>query len=357
MNTRLIATLACLCLPALALPAQAEPFKVGLIEPSPVADVGWAKQQDLGREAMLRECGPEVVAQLVENVPEGPDAARVLNQMISDGADFIVLGSFGYMNDGLRAAAKNPDVDFIHASGYKQLPNFGTFTSRNYEGFYLAAIAAAEVTKTNTIGIVAAFPVPEVIAQVDAIALALQKYRPEAEIKVIWMNTWFDPPKEQDAARALISQGADVIFSLHQDTPSVVNVAEAAGVYVVNTSSDMSKYGPNSVLASVTNDWSTYFVEQCKASREGRFEGVDTHGGLADGTVTVTAWNKALSEAQMAEIAKVEAGIKDGSYHIFAGPLKDQSGTLRVEEGAVLPDAELFGLNWLVEGLDGALPR
>ena len=341
----------------LAAPAVAEDLKLGFIYPSPVADVGWAKQLDLGREAIEAAFGDRVETVAVENIPEGPDAARIMNQLVGDGANFVMLGSFGYMNDGLKLARSNPDLAILHASGFKQTENFGTFTARNYEGFYLAGLAAGMVTEKNTIGLVAAFAIPEVVAEVNAITLAVQKTNPEATVKVIWLNTWFDPPKEQEAARALISQGADVIFSLHQDTPSVVNVAEAEGVQVVNTSSDMSSYGPNSVLASVTNDWSQYFVSQVEAKLNGTFTGGDFRGGLADGAVKVVAWGAKLSEAQKAEILAVEAAMIAGKAHAFAGPITDQSGTLRVAEGENLADADIFGMNWLVAGIDGSMPN
>ena len=338
-------------------PAAADPALIGFIYPSPVADVGWAKQLDLGREAVAAEFGDKVKTVAVENIPEGPDAARVMNQLVTDGAKFMMLGSFGYMNDGLRLARQHPDVDFIHASGFKQSANFGTFTARNYEGFCLAGLAAGMLTESDTIGIVAAFAVPEVVAEVNAVALAARKANPEADVRIVWLNTWFDPPKEQEAARALISQGADVLFSLHQDTPSVVNVAQAEGVRVVNTGSDMSAHGPDAVLASVVNDWSDCFVRSVGAALDGTFEGADFRGGLADGTVSVAAWSKDLSEEQRAEIAQVEADLKSGAAHVFAGPLRDQAGELRAAEGENLPDPEIFAMNWLVEGLSGSLPN
>ncbi len=337
--------------------ARADPVKAGFITPSPIADVGWAHQIDLGRQAIEKEFGDKVKTIVVDKVQEGPDAARVMNQMITDGAKFIVLGSFGYFNDGLRAAKQHPEVDFIHASGYKQTANFGTFTARNYEGFYLGGLAAGMVTKSHTIGIVAAFAIPEVVAEVNAIAIAVHKTDPKAQIKIVWINSWFDPPKEQEAARALISQGADVLFSLHQDTPSVVNVAEAEHVRVVNTSSDMSKYGPNAVLASVTNDWTRYFVDSFRAAMDGTFKGVDTRGGLASGMVKVTAWSKDLSAEQKATISQAEADLASSKAHVFAGPLRDQDGKVRAEAGSNLPDQEIFGMNWLVEGLSGSLPK
>lgn len=345
------------CMTLTAVVAQADPMKIGFIYPSPIGDVGWAKQLDLGREALVKEFGDKIATRAVENVPEGPDASRVINQMISDGDKFIVLGSFGYFNDGLRLAKQFPDVSFIHASGFKQSKNFGTFTARNYEGFYLAGMAGASVTKSKIIGIVAAFAVPEVVAEVNAIALAVQKVNPEAKVKIVWVNTWFDPPKEQDAARALISQGADVIYSLHQDTPSVVNVAQAQKVFVVNTNSDMTSHGPDAVLASVTTDWSKYFIKEVGDKLAGQFNGTDFRGGLADGTVKVVAWNKAITDEQMAKIKDVEAQLESGRMHVFAGPLRDQSGKERAAAGANLPDPEIFGMNWLVEGLDGSLPN
>ncbi|WP_198174106.1 BMP family ABC transporter substrate-binding protein [Mesorhizobium xinjiangense] len=332
-------------------------MKISFLYPSPVADVGWAKQLDLGREAIEEKFGDAVESIVVENIPEGPDAARIMNQMVTDGAKFVMLGSFGYMNDGLRLARQHPDIAFIHASGFKQTDNFGTFTARNYEGFYLGGLAAGMVTESDTIGIVAAFAIPEVVAAVNAITLAVHKVDPDAKIKIVWLNSWFDPPKAQEAARALISQGADVLFSLHQDTPSVVNVAEAEGVYVVNTSSDMSAYGPNSVLASVINDWNDYFIESFQAALDGDFKGADFRGGLASGAVKVAAWNDDLTEEQLGTIKQAEADLASGKTHVFAGPLKDQDGNVRAEAGTTLPDQEIFGMNWLVEGVSGSLPN
>ncbi len=354
--TRWIAA-ACLALPLGAAQAQEQPLVAGFIYPAPVADVGWAKQLDLGRGAVQEAFGDRVTTRAVENVPEGPDAGRVMNQLVADGAGFVMLGSFGYMNDGLRLAQRSPDVAFIHASGYRQTANFGTFTARNYEGFYLAGLAAGMVTESNIIGIVAAFAVPEVVAEVNAITLAARRMNPDVNIRIVWVNTWFDPAREQEAARALISQGADVLFSLHQDTPSVVNVAQAEGVYVVNTGSDMSAHGPDAVLASVINDWGPYFVAVVGQVLDGTFEGYDERGGLASGTVSVGAWGSVLTEEQMALIRETEAALISGEAHAFAGPIHDQSGAQRVAEGEVLPDPEIFGMNWLVQGLDGALPQ
>lgn len=354
MKSRILSTLA---VTLIGTTAMAQDLTIGYIYPSPVADVGWTAQLDEGRRAVEEAFGDRVASIVVESIPSGPDAARVMNQMVSDGAQFLMLGSFGYMNDGLRLAQQRPDVAMIHASGFQQTANFGTFTARNYEGFYLAGMAAGMLTESDVIGVVAAFAVPEVVAEVNALTLAAQEINPDAEVRVVWINTWFDPPRAQEAARALISQGADFLFSLHQDTPSVVAVAREEGVYVVNTGSDMSEYGGDALVASVVSNWGAYFVAQVGAHLDGTFTGADARGGLGDGTITVEAWTDDLTEEQMAQIMAQQAAFIDGTDHPFEGPLVDQDGTERVAAGAVLPDPEIFGMDWLVEGVGSTLPN
>ncbi|MEK9924957.1 MAG: BMP family ABC transporter substrate-binding protein, partial [Alphaproteobacteria bacterium] len=241
-------------LPVLALammagPAAAEKLKIGFIYPSPVGDVGWAAELDTGRKAIEAHFGDKVETVFVENVPEGPDAQRIMNQMAATGAKMIMLGSFGYMNDGLRLAQQRPDMTFIHASGYKLADNFGNFQSRNYESSYVVGMAAGYVTKSDTVGVVAAYAIPEVVGMINTFTLGLQRTNPDATVKVVWLNSWFNPSKAQESARSLMAQNADVIYSLYQDTPSVVTVAEEEGVYVINTSSDMKAYAPKMLLA------------------------------------------------------------------------------------------------------------
>lgn len=352
MLKRLLSGVLAVCV---AATAQAEDLTIGYMYPSPITDVGWVRQLELGREAVEEAYGDRVTSLVVESVPEGPDAARVMRQFVSEGAEFLVLGSFGYMNDGLRLAQGQPDVSMIHASGFRNDDNFGTFTARNYEGFYLTGMAAGMMTESGVIGVIGAFPIPELVAELNALTLAVRRYRPDATINVVWIDTWFDPPRAQEAARAHISQGADVLFSLHQDTPSVVSVAEAEGVYVVNTSSDMSQFAPNATLAAVTNDWSEYFVRVVGDHLDGTFSGTDERGGLTTGMVEVVAWSEDLSDAQMAEIMAMEQAFIDGTAHPFSGPITDQDGVLRVAEGEVLPDAEIFSMNWLVDAVTGSL--
>lgn len=355
--TRALTAAATASILALPAAAQNEPLTIGFIYPSPVADVGWAAELNHGRESLEEQFGDKIRTIFVENVPEGPDAARIMNQMAAQGADMIMLGSFGYMNDGIRLAEQNPDMTFIHASGYKLAPNFGNFQSRNYESSYLVGMAAGDVTETDTIGVVASYAIPEVIGMINAFTLGLQEVNPDARVKVVWLNSWFDPPKAQESARALVAQEADVVYSLYQDTPSVVSVAEEEGFWVINTSSDMKEYAPNWLLASQIADWSSYFIESVQATLDGNFEGTAFWGGMADGTVDVKSWASSISGETMAEIEEVSAAIRAGEFHPMTGPIVDQDGAERLAEGEVIADDAMQGIDWLVEGVETRIPQ
>lgn len=343
---------------ALALPAAAQDkLKIGFLFPSPIADVGWSAELNHGRQAIEEHFGDKVETIFVENVPEGPDAARIMNQMAAQGAGMIMLGSFGYMNDGLKLAQQRPDMTFIHASGYKLAPNLGNFQSRNYESSYLVGMAAADVTETNTVGIVAAYAIPEVVGMINGFALGVQEVNPDVTIKVVWLNSWFDPPKAQESARALMAQQADVIYSLYQDTPSVVTVAEEEGVWVINTSSDMKEYAPNWLLASQIADWSSYFIESTQATMDGTFEGTAFWGGMADNTVDVKSWSSAISAETMAKIEAADAAIRAGEFHPLTGPIVDQEGTERLAESEIIEDQAMASIDWLVAGVETRIPQ
>jgi simple sugar transport system substrate-binding protein len=342
----------------LALPAVAqEKLKIGFIYPSPVADVGWSAELNHGRQAIEEHFGDAVETIFVENVPEGPDAARIMNQMAAQGAKMIMLGSFGYMNDGLRLAQQRPDMTFIHASGYKLAPNFGNFQSRNYESSYLVGMAAGDVTQCDTIGIVAAYAIPEVVGMINGFTLGVQAVNPDATVKVVWLNSWFDPPKAQESARALMAQGSDVIYSLYQDTPSVVSVAEEEGVWVINTSSDMKEYAPNWLLASQIADWTSYFIESVQATLDGTFEGTAFWGGMADATVDVKSWSDQISAETMAKIEEAATSIRAGAFHPITGPIVDQDGAERLAAGETIADDAMQGINWLVAGVETRIPQ
>lgn len=355
--TRLAAAAAFAAATALTSAAYAEKLKIGFIYPSPVGDVGWAKELDNGRQAIEDKFGDKVETVVVENVPEGPDAARVMNQMASSGAGMIMIGSFGYMNDGLKLAGSKPDIKFIHASGYKTVDNLGNFQTRNYESAYAAGMAAGYATKSNTLGVVAAYAIPEVVGIINSFTLGAQRTNADITVKVVWLNSWFNPSKAQESARSLIAQSADVIFSLYQDTPSVVTVAEEEGVYVVNTSSDMKKYAPTKLLASMTIDWGPHFIERTQAVLDGTFKGTAYWGGMADGAVGIGSLSDDLSADQKTEIAKVMAEIAAGTFHPFTGPVTGQDGSEMVAAGATLDDGSLLGINWLVKGVETKLPN
>ncbi|MFK7753029.1 MAG: BMP family ABC transporter substrate-binding protein [Sedimentitalea sp.] len=343
---------------AFALPAAAQDkLKIGFVYPSPIADVGWSAELNAGRTAIETHFGDKVETVFVENVPEGPDAARIMNQMAAQGAKMIMLGSFGYMNEGLKLAQRNPDMTFIHASGYKLAPNFSNFQSRNYESSYLVGLAAGDMTENDTIGIVAAYAIPEVIGMINAFALGVQKVNPDAAIKVVWLNSWFDPPKAQESARALIAQKSDVIYSLYQDTPSVVTAAEEEGVWVINTSSDMKEYAPNWLLASQVADWSSFFIKSVQATLDGTFEGEAFWGGMADGSVDVKSWSDKISPATLALIQDATAKLQAGTFHPITGPITDQDGTERLAAGVAIEDGALLGIDWLVTGVETRLPK
>ena len=331
-------------------------LKIGFVYPSPIGDVGWAKELDNGRAAIEEAFGDKVETVVVENVPEGPDAARIMNQMASTGAGMIMIGSFGYMNDGLKLAAQKPNVTFIHASGYKIAENFGNFQTRNYESAYVAGMAAGFKTESDTLGIVAAYSIPEVVG-INTFTLGAQRTNPDINVKVVWLNSWFNPSKAQESARSLIAQDSDVIFSLYQDTPSVVTVAEEEGVYVVNTSSDMKEYAPTKLLASMTIDWTPYFTEQVSATLDGSFEGTPYWGSMADGAVSLASLSPDLNDEQVTELNGVMDEIKAGAFHPMTGPIVDQDGKEQLADGVIIEDGAMLGINWLVQGVETRIPQ
>ncbi len=335
----------------------ADPLKIAYIYPSPAGDVGWAHELDRGRQAIEAAFGDKVESIVVENIPEGPDAARIMNQFAAQGAKMIMLGSFGYMNDGLKLAKQYPDIKIIHASGYKLADNMGNFQTRNYESAYLAGMAAGYVTKTNTVGMVAAYPIPEVVGIINAFTMGAQRTNADATMKVVWLNSWFDPSKAQESARSLIAQQSDVIFSIYQDTPSVVTVAEEEGVYVVNTSSDMKKYAPNKLLVSMQISWADHFIEQTQAVLDGTFKGTAFWGGMADSAVSMESWNDDITAEQMTELEATIAEIATGNFHPFTGPIVNQEGEEIIAAGDTISDGDLLSINWLVKGVETKLPK
>jgi len=336
-------------------PFAAEPLKIGFIYPSPVGDVGWTYQHDVARRKLEQELGPAVKTVFVENVPEGPDAERVIRQLITDGCKMIVTTSFGYMEPTVKVAKDNPDVVFEHATGYKLAKNLGVYQTRFYEGAYLLGMIAGKLTKTNTLGFVGSHPIPEVLRNINAFTHGARSVNAKAQLKVIWVNSWYDPGRERAAAETLANLGADMLYQ-GTDSPAVMQVAEAKKIHAFGQDSDMGKYGPTAQLTANTLDWSVYYIPKVKAVLAKTWKSEDTKWGMKEGIVVLAPLHasvppdlKAMVEAKLAE-------IKAGTFAPFTGPVKDQAGGVKVGVDKPIAESELWSMNWYVEGVDGKLP-
>jgi basic membrane protein A len=350
-----LATMALVAGVALGASAQAADVKVGFVYVGPTGDHGWSYQHDQGRKAIEKELG--LKTSFVENVSEGPDAERVINQLAASGHNLIFTTSFGFMNPTLKAAKRNKKVMFEHATGYKQAKNVATYSARFYEGRYVVGHIVGKMTKSNTIGYIASFPIPEVIRGINATYLGAKKVNPDIKIKVVWVNSWFDPGKESDAAKTLIDQGADVIMQ-HTDSPAPVQVAEERGVWAVGQASNMASFGPKSHLTAIMDNWAPYYIERAKLAMAGKWKGgSDTWGGFNSGMVQMAPYNSVIPADVVKLANSVRDGISNGSIHPFAGPLKNQKGEEVVPAGSSADDGMLAGMNFYVEGIEGDVPQ
>ncbi len=331
-----------------------EKTKVGFVYVGPIGDHGWSYQHDQGRLAL--EKALDVKTTYVESVKEGADAERVIRQLAADGNEVIFTTSFGYMNPTLKVAKKFPKIKFEHATGYKRSANVSTYSGRFYEGRAILGTIAGKMTKSNIIGYVASFPIPEVIRGIDAMTIAARKVNPDVKVKVVWVNSWFDPGKEGDAAKALIDQGADIITQ-HTDSPAPLQVAEKRGVFGFGQASNMQAFAPKAQLTSIIDDWSTYYIARVKAAVDGSWTSTDTWDGIKPAMVKMAPYGDAVPEDVRALAEKVKASIVDGSFHPFQGPIKNQKGEIVVKEGETLDDGALAKLNWYVEGVEGTIPK
>ncbi|GGE04765.1 BMP family ABC transporter substrate-binding protein [Aureimonas endophytica] len=337
--------------------ARAEaPLGITLVIPSPVGDVGWGHALVAGLEPVKAAYGDKVKVTVLENIQEGPDADRIMNKTVADGNKVLIAGSFGYQNGALQIARRHRDVTVLHASGFQVAPNFSPFAARYYQGTYLLGMAAAALSRSGKLGSVSAFPIPELITSLNAFTLGAQAVRPDIEVAVVWVNSWFDPAKEQEAAKALIAQGCGAIFSNAQDTPSVISACEAAGVPVFNLNSSMKAYAPKTYLGCVATDWSPFFKASVDAHLAGSFKGANAFLGVADKVVAVTDWNPAIPAETMVRIRETEAKIAAGGFSPFTGPIAKADGSVGVPAGATLADAEIIAMNWHVKGVSTPLP-
>ena len=333
-----------------------EPMKIGFVYTGPIGDGGYTYQHHLSAEAVKKEFGDKVKVTEVENVPEGPDAERVITQLAQDGNKLVFTTSFGFMNPTLKAAGQFPDVKFEHATGFKTADNMANYNIRFYEGRYVVGLVMGKMTKTNTIGYIASFPIPEVVMGINAAYLGAKKVNPNVKFKVIWVNTWFDPGKEADAAKALIDQGADVIMQ-HTDSPAAVKVAAEKGLWAVGQSSDMAHFAPDNVLTSITDNWSPYVLSRVHAAMDGSWKSGSVWQGMKEGAVGLPPINAKVPEdvRKMAEAAI--ADIAAGKLHPFTGPIKKQDGSAWLADGKTAPDGDLLGMKFYVQGVEGNLPQ
>lgn len=331
--------------------------KVGFVYVGPVGDGGWTYEHDKGRQAVEKEFGDKVETVFVESVPEGPDAERVMTQMALEGADLIFTTSFGYMDPTINVAKKFPNVRFEHATGYKTADNVSVYSARFYEGRAVQGHIAGKMTKSNIIGYIGSYPIPEVIRGINSAYIHAKKVNPDVEFKIVWAYTWFDPAKEADAATVLIEQGADVILQHTDSTAPQAAAQEAGNVITFGQASDMSEYAPLPRVSSIIDNWAPYYIARTKAVMDGTWTSSNTWDGIGAGMVEIGEISDAVPADVKEEALALKAALADGSYHAFTGPLKKQDGSDWLAEGETADDGTLAGMNFYVEGLEGEIPQ
>ena len=335
--------------------AAAEPLKMAWVYLGPPGDAGWTFAHDTGRKAVEAKLGDKVKTSFVENVPESADAERVIRDLAAKGNKIIFTTSFGYMDPTIKVAKSFPKVEFYHATGFKSAPNVTTHNTRMYEPAYLAGIIAGHVSKKGVLGFVASFPIPEVLRNINAYTMGARSVNPKITTKVVWINTWFDPSKERQAAETLIGQGADVLLQ-NTDSSAVLQTAQDKGVYAFGWDSDMTKYAPKAHLASVIEVWGPYYTKVAEAALAGKPLKTAVWGGIKDGMNDLVSINSIVPDPAKKMVADKKADIKAGKFAVFAGPIKGQDGSIKVAAGKTLTDKEIDSINWYVEGVEGQLP-
>ena len=342
--------------PAAAAPAKAPPLKVAFAYVGPVGDGGWTFAHDNGRKAVEKAFGDRVVTTFVEKVPESADAERVIRDMVGQGNKLIFGTTFGYMEPMLKIAADSPGVMLEHATGYKTAPNMRTYDSRTYEGAYLAGVIAGKMSVSGKLGVVGSVPIPEVVRNINSFTLGAQSINPKATTKVVWVNEWFNPPKETEAATALINGGADVLFQ-NTDSSAVLQTAEKMGKRAFGWDSDMTAYGPKAHLASSIINWGPYYVKAVGEALDGKWTGASSAWwGVKEGAIDIVSIAADVPDDTKKRIEDVKAGLKDGSFVIWKGPIMDNTGKELVAKDAVADDKFLGGLKTYVKGVEGKVP-
>lgn len=342
--------------PTAAAPApKPEPLKIAFAYVGPVGDGGWTFAHDNGRKAIEKEFGDKVVTSFVEKVPESADAERVIRDMVGQGNKLIFGTTFGYMEPMQKVAADHKDVKFEHATGYKTAENMRTYDSRTYEGAYMAGVIAGKMTKTNTLGVVGSIPIPEVVRNINSFTLGAQSVNPKVKTKVVWVGDWFNPPKETEAATALINGGADVLMQ-NTDSSAVLQTAEKMGKRAFGWDSDMSSYGPKAHLGSAVINWAPYYIKATRDALEGKWATGQTWWGVKEGAIDMVSVAADVPDDTKKKIDEVKAGLKDGSFVIWKGPIADNTGKEVLAKDAVADDKFLGGVNFYVKGVEGKVP-
>ncbi len=348
---------ASLALPAassLISPARAaDPLKVGFIYVGPVGDFGWTYQHDVARKAAAEHFGDKIQTNYVENVAEGPDSEKILNDLANSGHQLIFATSFGYMNSCVNSAKRHPKVFFEHATGYKRAANLSTYNIRFYQARYVQGVIAGKLSKAGVAGYVGSVPVPEVVQGLNAFVLGMQSVNPNARLKFIMINSWYDPPKEGDAAKALMDQGCD-IMTQHTDSPAPLQAAASRGIKAFGQSTDMAKFAEHTELTASTDSWAPYYIQRIGDVLDGAWKSTDTWGGFDSGMLAMSPFENMPDDVK-ALAAATEADIRADKQKVFVGPIAGQSGALAVPAGKTLDDGELSAMQWLAKGIDGRL--
>jgi basic membrane protein A len=326
--------------------------KAAFIYVGPIGDLGWTWEHDRGRKMLEAELGSKVETTYIESVPEGPDAARVIRQYAQQGYKVVFATSFGYMDPMVEVAQDFPGVYFEHCSGYKTAPNMSTYFGRMYQPRYLSGIVAGKMTKTNVIGYVAAFPIPEVIRGINAFTLGARSINSDVQVRVVWTSTWFDPVKEREAAVALLDAGADIIAQ-HQDTTEPQKAAEERGLLSIGYDSDMRGFVGDSVLVSPVWNWGSYYVDTVKAILDGSWKTHQYWGGLKEGIVQLSSFSPKVPQEVRDMVAAKQQAILKGTWDVFYGPIIDQGGKQVVPAGGQMSDVEMLNMSFFVEGVIG----